>query len=161
MIAAAWIAFIVLLAWAFGDALHDQKNPNQTLASNITGSTKEVTLLRNRYGHYVASGMINGHEVEFLVDTGATDVAIPKSIASRLNLTYGARGVYGTANGYIEAFQTRLDHVALGAIEVRNVRASIVPNMSDDHVLLGMSFLRHLNFSQQDDKLTIHQRINQ
>lgn len=161
MIAAAWIAFIVILAWAFGDALHDQKNPNQTLSSSITGSTKEVTLLRNRYGHYVASGMINGHEVEFLVDTGATDVAIPKTVASRLNLTYGSRGVYGTANGYIEAFQTTLDHVALGAIEVRNVRASIVPNMSDDHVLLGMSFLRHLNFSQQDNKLTIHQRINQ
>lgn len=161
MIAAAWITFIVLLAWAFGDVLRDQKNPNQRLANNVTDSAKEVTLVRNRYGHYVASGMINGHEVEFLVDTGATDVAIPKSVASKLGLAIGARGLYGTANGYIEAFQTRLDYVALGAIEVRDVRASIVPNMSDDHVLLGMSFLRHLNFSQQDDKLTIHQRINQ
>lgn len=160
MITAAWITLLVLLIVIFSGALKKINNPNQSVISRITDTAAEVTLIRNRHGHYVASGSINGQEVDFLIDTGATDVAIPRNLAHRLGLVYGSRSQYNTANGLIDAHQTSLETVVLGHIEIRGVRASIVPNMSDDHVLLGMSFLRDLNFSQEDNKLTIRQRLS-
>lgn len=160
MMTAAWVMLLLLLIVLFSGVLKKLDNPNQSISSRITDTAAEVSLIRNRYGHYVASGTINGQEVIFLIDTGATDVAIPNTLAHRLGLSRGPRGQYNTANGLIEAFQTTLESVVLGRIEVREVRASIVPNMSNDHVLLGMSFLRHLDFSQEDNKLTIRQRLS-
>jgi aspartyl protease family protein len=160
MMTAACTTLLLLLIVLFSGVLKKLNNPNPSISSRITDTVAEITLSRNRQGHYVASGTMNGQEVVFLIDTGATDVAIPNTLAHRLGLVRGPRSQYNTANGLIEAHQATLDSVVLGNIEVREVRASIVPNMSDDHVLLGMSFLRHLNFSQEDNQLTIRQRLN-
>jgi aspartyl protease family protein len=155
MIVAAWLLLLLLLTWFFNDRLDAQRNPNRQLSTASTNGTPEVRLKRNRFGHYVTSGTINGHAVEFMLDTGATDVSIPAAVADRIGLERGRRALYQTANGTISAWQTTLDEIRIGPLHLGPVAASINPNNSDDAVLLGMSFLRQLDFSQQGNTLTL------
>jgi aspartyl protease family protein len=60
-----------------------------------------------------------------------------------------------TANGVVRSWLTKIDQLQLGPIEMRNVRATILPTMPDDEVLLGMSFLKHLTLKQQGGELVI------
>jgi aspartyl protease family protein len=113
-----------------------------------------VVLQQGASGHYVSKGKINGQPVTFLVDTGATDVAIPNRLARALDLEFGAATVVMTANGPVKAWMTRLDSVSIGAVSRSNVRATITSGPLNE-VLLGMSFLKYFNLSQQGDKLII------
>ena len=155
MVFAAFILLLALLTLFFNDRLERQRNPNQQLATSVTDSIPEVRLQRNRFGHYVATGSINGHPVEFMLDTGATDVSIPESIANKLGLERGQAVNYHTANGTVTAWQTVADEIQLGHLRLGPVRASINPHDSSDAVLLGMSFLKHLDFNQQGNTLTL------
>lgn len=158
MIILGWITVLGLLTVFFSDYLTRQYNPNQELAITRTNNgAAEVRLQRNRYGHYVATGTINNQPVTFLLDTGATHISVPGRIARELGLEAGMRMPVATANGQIDVYATRLDSVNLGGIELSNVRANINPYMDMDDILLGMSFLKHLNFSQQGDQLIIRQ----
>lgn len=158
MIFASWIVLLALLTLFFNDYLQNQHNPNQSPAGQQSGASKEVTLERNRAGHYIANGTINGVEVVFLLDTGATDVAISESLARKLNLQRGLPVVIRTANGTVNGHTTRLRSVALANIERQNVPATINPGMLvEDEVLLGMSFLKHLELIQRGSSLTIRQ----
>ena len=65
--------------------------------------------------------------------------------------------IYQTANGRTLVFATRLNEVSIGGITLRNVRATINPGYKSDDILLGMSFLKHLEFTQRGDQLTIRQ----
>lgn len=153
-----WILFAVMLTLLFGFLMDRQRNPNQSLETRISvDNVREVVLKRNRIGHYVASGTINGRAVEYLLDTGATHVAIPESLALKLGLTRGKPIPTSTANGVITTYATVLDRVELGGIMLRNVRASINPHTLDDEVLLGMGFLKHLELIQKGDLLMIRQ----
>jgi aspartyl protease family protein len=113
-----------------------------------------IVLQRDRSGHYVADGEINGFEVTFLVDTGATDVALPEAAARRMGLEFGPEMVVMTAAGPMKAWMTRLDRVSLGGLALTNVRGTITRGPLDE-VLLGMSFLRHFRITQQGDRLLI------
>lgn len=155
MIVAAWILLLALLTWFFNDLLDRQQNPNRHLATTTPGSAAEVRLERNRYGHYVATGAINGKPVKFMLDTGATDISIPVSIADRLGLERGQTAYYHTANGRVTAWRTTADLVQLGPLQLGPVPASINPHDNSDAVLLGMSFLKQLDFSQQGNTLTL------
>ena len=155
MVIAAWILLLVMLTLFFNDRLDRQKNPNQQLATTLTDGIPEVRLQRNRFGHYVATGSINGHPVEFMLDTGATDVSIPAAIADRLGLQRGQATSYHTANGTITAWQTTAREIQLGPLTLGPVRASINPHDRTNAVLLGMSFLKQLDFSQQGNTLTL------
>jgi aspartyl protease family protein len=115
-----------------------------------------VVLEQDRSGHYEAEGQINGQAVTFLVDTGATDVALPESVARALGLEFGPRVKVMTAAGPASAWMTRLDEVRVGAIRRRNVRATITDGEFNG-ILLGMSFLRHYNLQQQDGRLVIRE----
>ncbi len=158
MIAAAWILLLLLLTAVFNGLLEQQRNPNQMVETRMTdGGVLETTLKRNRQGHYVATGKINGTLVEFLMDTGATTISIPTGVANRLDLEVGPSAPVYTANGTIYVRLTRLDEVQLGSVKLRQVSANINPHMGGDSVLLGMSFLRDLEFSQRGDTLTIRQ----
>ncbi|MCF6356015.1 MAG: TIGR02281 family clan AA aspartic protease [Candidatus Polarisedimenticolaceae bacterium] len=158
MMIAAWVLTLGLLTLFFNGVLDDQYNPNRQLNTVVTtGEPQEVVLVRNKFGHYVATGAINGEAVVFMLDTGATDVAVPLALANRLNLERGAEAVFNTANGKITAWRTRLERVTLGGIELTNVRGSILPSMGGDEVLLGMSFLKHLELVQRGNTLTIRQ----
>ncbi len=157
MIIIGWLLALGLLTLFFSEYLSRQQNPNQDLARIEGSDAREVRLQRNRYGHYVASGLINGEPVTFILDTGATHISIPADVARRLNLKAGMAIPVETANGQIEVYVTRLDSVSLGGVESHNVRANINPYMDADEVLLGMSFLKHLHFSQEGAELIIRQ----
>ena len=133
MMIAAWILALALLTWLFEDEIARQVNPNRDPVGQIDAEgTREVVLRRNKQGHYVASGMINGKKVRFLLDTGATDVAVSESLANVLRLPRGAGGFSETANGVVAVWRSELASVRLGAIELRDVRASILPSMDQD-----------------------------
>ena len=155
MVIAAWIILLVLLTMFFNNRLDKQNNPNHRLSTVAQDGVPEVRLQRNRHGHYVATGLINGQAVEFMLDTGATDVSIPVITADKLGLQRGRKMTYQTANGTISAWQTTVDEIRLGPLRLGPIRASINPNDSSGAVLLGMSFLRHLDFSQQGNTLTL------
>jgi len=153
MLIAAWVIVLLLLTWFFNARLETQNNPNQHLS--YLGSETAVQLERNRLGHYVANGTINGEDVIFMLDTGASDVSVPESLANQIGLEKGRTSVYQTANGPIRVWQTLINEVRLGNIRVSNVRASINPAVQGNKVLLGMSFLKHLDFNQPGNTLTL------
>ncbi len=158
LIVGAWILLLALLTLVFSNIIDYQHNPNRVVEVVTDGKgMSEVVLIRNKTGHYVATGKINGRPVVFLVDTGATDVAVPESLAEELGLKRGVRVSSMTANGTVLSWQTRLDEVALGAIRLRDVRGSILPTMRGDAVLLGMSFLRELELLQRGNRLILRQ----
>jgi len=150
------ILFLAGLTFIFNWLLEKQRNPNQSIRTQVSsdGST-QVTLQRNRSGHYLANGKINDTGVEFFLDTGATQVVVPEAVANQIGLVKGEVRTAHTANGVVEVYATRLDTVALGEIELTNVAASINPAMLGPEVLLGMSFLRHLELVQRDGQLKI------
>ncbi|MDM8557717.1 TIGR02281 family clan AA aspartic protease [Candidatus Parabeggiatoa sp. HSG14] len=161
MIYAAWLLALILLTLFFNHYLDKQQNPNQKLTTQFhQDGVREVSLKRNRHGHYVANGTINGQPVVFFLDTGATIVSIPEHIANALNLQKGRAIRSSTANGVITTHSTKLDSVALGSIELHGVRASINPYMSDNQILLGMSFLKDLDFAQRGNTLILRQYPN-
>ena len=156
MILAAWIVALVLFTLFFEDRLDRQRNPNQSVYARLNDSgIHEVLLKRNRFGHYVTSGTVNNLAVEFLLDTGASDVAIPAELAEQLGLKRGAAVQYQTANGVVTAYRTVLDSVSIGPIVVRNVPASINPGLKDMEILLGMSVLKRIEFTQRGDTLIL------
>ena len=156
MLFAAWVLGLALLVLFFNGVIERQRNPNpDPVAGAGQAGVLQVVLRRNRAGHYVAGGRINGQPVVFLVDTGATDVALPLSLARRLGLVLRPGGVSQTANGRVETWSTRLATVDLGGLVARNVRASVLPNMIGDEVLLGMSYLKQLELIQRGETLTL------
>jgi aspartyl protease family protein len=154
---AGWILGFLLLALVFGRILDQQNNPNQSIATVQGAGSQEIVLLRNRSGHYVFVGEINRHKVTFLVDTGATTTAIPAHLQQALGLTAGAPTSVSTANGVTTAYLTRLDQLALGNIELHDVKASIIQGMAVDEVLLGMNVLKNFELIQRGNHLIIRQ----
>jgi aspartyl protease family protein len=157
MQALAWVVLIGLGVVFFGDMLEKQFNPNQSLETRHDGGMKEVALQRNKFGHYVTSGEINGQPVTFLLDTGATGVAVPLAVAQRLGLQAGRPFKTRTANGTSTSYAASLERVSVGDIELRNVQAGITPGLDMEQVLLGMSFLKHIEFTQRGDTLLLRQ----
>lgn len=155
MVYLAWILFLAVLTFGFKNYLDQQNNPNQNTSTEWKDNTAEVRLKQNRYGHYVVNGKINNQPVTFLLDTGATLISIPENIANQLQLKKGYPAQSQTANGTITVYSTRLDLVSIGKIELKDLRASINPHMSGDEVLLGMSFMRHLEMTQKGNELII------
>ena len=152
---------LILLTMGFDTLLQEQINPNRNPESKeLLSGIREVTLRRNPQGHYIADGTINGVPVTFLVDTGATDVAIPETIASQANLKKGIARIAATANGSVHVYATELNSLTLGNISLQNVSASITPTMFNNTILLGMSALKEIDFSQVGATLTLRQIPN-
>jgi len=151
-----WFAAILVMSVGFNAWLDAQENPNRSLQTQVMADgAREVTLERNRSGHYTSSGTINGHPVRFMLGDGASDVSIPESVAKRIGLERGSPAQMRTANGTATVYRTRLDQVSLGGLTQNNVRGSINPHMAGDYTLLGMTFLGGIDFSQSDGVLTL------
>ncbi len=149
---------LMALTIFFDGVLQSQSNPNSEPKFNETDNgIREVVLQRNRQGHYVANGTINGVPVTFLLDTGATDVAIPAAIARKAGLKQGYISQAATANGIIQVYSTTLDELQLGNIRLHDIKASITPSMGGETILLGMSALKQVEFTQRGSKLTLRQ----
>ena len=145
----------------FDDWIARQKNPNTDPGSvALKDGSLQVVLLRDRRGHYVSAGTVNGNPVTFLLDTGATDVAVPAGIAEKLGLKYGARARATTAAGVVPVYSTTINHLTLGNIELSGVPASITPTMGGETILLGMSALKQIEFTQRGNTLTLRQLRN-
>lgn len=161
MLIASFALGLAALTYVFDNMLTRQANPNQRpqILESETG-IREVVLLQNRQGHYVASGLINSVPVTFLLDTGATDVAVPATLAQRAGLPLGMESRAATANGVVRVFSTRIDTLEIGNIVLHDINASITPSMEGDTILLGMSALRQIEFTQQGERLTLRQIRN-
>lgn len=121
---------------------------------------QQVTLAADRHGHFVTDGAVNGNPVRFLVDTGATSIALPGRDAVRLGLDYrkGARGLTQTANGAVVVYRVTLDRVRLGGIELQVVEAVVI-EQGLDVALLGMSFLNRVEMKREGQTMTLIRRF--
>ena len=132
----------------------------QTYSSSGTSGAQNVTLLASAGGHVLAEGMVNGGAVRFVVDTGATLVALPGSDASRLGIDYrkGEAGTIQTAAGPTPAYRVKLNTVRIGGIELNNVDGVVIEN-GLPVALLGMSFLNRVEMKQESGRMTMIRRF--
>ena len=157
MLIVAWLAALLLATQFFARWEERREHPNREPLSRQGEGFVEVQLASSRGGHYLLDGQINGQRVTLLLDTGATAVAVPQALAATLGLQPGATLSVRTANGTVQAWRTQIDRLQLGAIELRDVAALITPAMEGDQVLLGMSALKRLEFTQRDGQLLLRQ----
>jgi aspartyl protease family protein len=124
------------------------------------GSERQSTVLAaDGRGHFVAEGAINGKPVRFVVDTGATVVALPASEAVRLGIDYrkGRVGSTRTAGGVVPVYRLRFDTVKVGAIELQAVEGLVI-EQGLDIALLGMSFLSRVEMKNEGQTMTLLRR---
>lgn len=128
------------------------------LSAGNSGSS--VTLTADERGHYVTMGQVNGGTVQFLVDTGATSIALPSADARRLGINYlnGQRGYTQTANGRATAYRITLDTVKVGDITLHAVEAVVLEGDGLKVALLGMSFLNRTEMKRDGQALTLIRR---
>lgn len=125
-----------------------------------TGAGSSVTLTADARGHYQTLGQINGNTVQFLVDTGATSIAISSGQARQLGINYlsGQRGYTETANGRAAAYRITLDTVKVGDITLHAVEAVVLEGDGLKIALLGMSFLNRTDMKRDSQSLTLTRR---
>lgn len=126
-----------------------------------TGAREVVTIAASQGGHFMTSGQVNGNGVRFMVDTGATLVAIPVSEARRLGIDYekGQRGYSSTAGGVVPIYRVMLDSVSVGGITLLGVEASVLEVPGMDFLLLGNSFLSRTEMRREGTTLTLTKRF--
>jgi len=153
-----WIFALGVLTWVFDIYEGNKNNPNKNPISSSSLDVNEVVLERNAYGHYVTNGTINGQTVTFMLDTGGTNVSVPEKLAEELSLEKKARGRTSTTNVYVDNFLTRINEIRIGSIIIYDVPASINPGMNhSNQILLGMSVLKNVEFSQKGNTLRLRQ----
>jgi aspartyl protease family protein len=110
--------------------------------------SRSVVIARNAQGHFDVDGRINGRRIDFVVDTGASVVALTARDAARLGI-HPSRNAFvtevKTANGTVRAAPAQLDVVAIGSLELRDVAALVLPDDALSDNLLGLSFLSRLH----------------
>ena len=125
-------------------------------ASKSGGKGNKIVLTAGSGGHFMTAGQINGKAVQFMVDTGATSVAMGVQDAERAGINYkaGRPVTMSTANGNAQGFQVKLDSVRVGEVEVFNVDAVVMPQAMP-FMLLGNSFLTRFQMLRDNDQLTL------
>jgi aspartyl protease family protein len=135
---------------------------NQAYVSAGGGSSgnSSVTLKADARGHFIADGQVNGGTVRFMVDTGATAIALPAADAKRLGINYlkGERGLVQTANGSAPAYRVKLDTVRLGDITLNNVEGVVLEG-GLTMPLLGMSFLNRTEMKRDGETMVLTKRF--
>jgi len=123
-------------------------------------SRQSVTLAADPRGHFFTDGAINGNPVRFLVDTGATMIALPAADAQRLGIDYrkGERGYSNTAGGVVPIYRVRFDTVRLGSIEVTGVDGVVI-EQGLDTALLGMTFLNRVEMKRDGQTMVLIRRF--
>lgn len=156
-----------LVSLADGRAVVDIAGRRQTLVlggSQVMvghpGKGGRIVLSAGDGGHYITAGQINGTTVQFMVDTGATSVAMTVAEANRIGLNYqqGQRIMLATANGNVPAHVVRLNSVRIGEVEVSGVDAVVAPREMP-YILLGNSFLSRFQLKTENNVLTLERRF--
>lgn len=141
----------------------DGQRNTYTLGGRIGGQfaapqVKEAQILRDTAGSYRTVGSINGRTVSFVVDTGASAIAMNEQQARRLGLSYrldGAKARVNTASGVAGGYALELDRVQVGELTLRNVPALVIRGDSPREVLLGMSFLKRVEMRNEGNMLVL------
>ena len=150
--ALAWVAIglVLVIGDSYRDVFSDMGTRVQLElipSSPVEREPGTAYLSRGMGGHFNADALVNGTHVRFLVDTGASDVALTRTDAQRLGIDTAALNYtisYQTANGIVRGARVMLDEVSVGAISLRNVQASVTEGDGLGMSLLGMSFLGRL-----------------
>jgi aspartyl protease family protein len=123
------------------------------------GGGNKIVLPMGSGGHFMANGTVNGRAIQFMVDTGATTVALGVSDAQRLGIDYqkGAPVRMNTANGVAQGWRVKLQSVRIGEVEVYEVDAVVGPNMP--FALLGNSFLSRFSMNRNSDVMVLERRF--
>lgn len=146
-IATVWLLAATLLFLGVQAFLAERGKPRYALDGG------DLTLQRGLDGHFHWPGRVDGHAVEFLVDTGATRTALPGPLARRLGLQPEREVQSSTAGGVARGYEARVDLVLEGGLSVQRLRVTVLPDLSAP--LLGMDVLGRLRFQQQDGLLRI------
>ena len=155
LVVGMWVSLFILLVLVFNEYGRDDAHPNRNVQAMSAPSGYTLVLQQNRQGHYLLDGFINQQPVTFLLDTGATSVSIPAHLAAKLGLNRGRPFPVLTANGAVTVYETMADSLSFGDIEFAKVTAHLNPGMRSDKILLGMSVLKDLQFTQTNQQLTI------
>lgn len=143
-----------------------QRNFNLTREYNQAGSTgpqtEQLSITRGIGNHFWVAGSLNSYPVQFLVDTGATSVAMNEGQARRLGIDYRVVGrpmVASTAGGNVRGWRIKLDRVKVGSIEVLGVEGVVLEGDAPTEVLLGMSFLSRVRWREENGVLLLESKI--
>jgi aspartyl protease family protein len=128
-------------------------------ASN-SAAYRTMTIRRGANGHFNVDAEVDGRHMQFLVDTGASVIALRERDAARLGI-HPSRREYtapvSTANGIVRAAPVELNRVDVGSLTVRNVQALVLPDEVLGENLLGMSFLSRVRWEHRDGRLVLEQ----
>jgi aspartyl protease family protein len=124
-----------------------------------TAERRSVSLTADARGHFAAAGSLNGYPLTFLVDTGATAIAISAAEARRVGIDYRAGEAMrvGTAAGVVPAWRVKFSTVKVGSITVHQVDGMVMET-GLDVPLLGMSFLNRMEMTRSGQTMTLTQR---
>jgi aspartyl protease family protein len=119
---------------------------------------REIRIVKDRRGGYFVNGLINGQPVNFLVDTGATSIAMSENQAAKLGLQHrvdGRRVGVGTASGNVVAHEIELRSISVAGVRMNDVRAVVIDGSSPRFVLLGMNVLSKFDIDQRENLLVL------
>jgi clan AA aspartic protease (TIGR02281 family) len=120
----------------------------------VIGAKKSLVLDHGSGGHYYLDSEVNGIPVKFVVDTGASVVSLPSSVASAANIACNSEKItLETANGSVLACTAVIAKLKFGSFLIKDVAAAIIPNLRQP--LFGMNILKQFNITQNDNKMKI------
>ena len=130
-----------------------------SLGERGQASSGRISLPADSGGHFMASGSINGRPVQFMVDTGASSVALGVNDAERIGLPWRAGQTVriGTANGVVQGWRIKLASVRIGDVEIYEVDAVVTPQALP-FVLLGNSYLSRFQMRRDNDLMVLERR---
>jgi aspartyl protease family protein len=135
--------------------------PSSSRTGEVSGYARSIVVPRDAYGHFQVDARVDGRHLNFMVDTGASVIALTASDAARLGIHPAPHEFVAevrTANGTVRAAPTELDAVEVGDLVVRNVAALVLPDEALSDNLLGLSFLSRLRrFEYTGGKLVLEQ----
>lgn len=125
-------------------------------ASSVVSHDGSLQLPRHRDGHFYVEGSINGQPVRFMVDTGASTIAVTDALAQRAGLEGGEVVQFRTANGSRMGRLVRAQSITVGTLQVRNLTVGTgYTGSSEQDALLGQNFLRQFDVRMRNDVLEL------
>ncbi len=150
--AIVWVAIVI-----GGYFVFDHFSAPAPVVRAIENGRAEIVVPVARDGHYYIDGEINGHSLTFLVDTGASYIAVGSDFARRAQLPAGTTGFFNTANGSVEGRIVRNLQVRADLFEIHGVTVAVMPGRIE-YGLLGQNFLQYFDVNQSDGKLVLRMR---
>jgi aspartyl protease family protein len=148
------LLFWVSLAIVAYFGMNALTGPKVASVVKSTNGALEIVIPRSRNGHYYVEGAINGRAMTFMVDTGATTVAIDPRVARAAGLPKGYPATFGTASGQAPGETVPRQSVTVGGLRIDDVTIAVIDGVGEVG-LLGQNVLRHLDVTQSGDRMIL------